>query len=303
VNASSNTSGGAELRQKSDSGAVRAGTACDQQSSIERQHDGTQLAAAPGSMHFGWIMLASSSLIAGAGCGRADTAPSNSHAPPGHEKKLDTKVLEKGAEALQNLGPIRALDHYLNGFHVMKDDPSLHMEAHHYCRGMNEEFTQCVIFDGNTEESNLIGLEYIISERLFSLLSEDEKSRWHPHNYEILSGQLVLPGVPEAAEKAALEKKLNSYGKTWHVWDTGHAGHPAAHQLPVGQPLLAWSYNRDGEAPPGLVQKRDERMKIDTRAKRERRADLAAKAKPQRGVDELATKLPGAAAPAGVAPK
>jgi hypothetical protein len=238
--------------------------------------------------------------IAAAACSREDTPPSNPQAPPGSDKAVDTKVLEKGAQALQDLSPIRAVDHYLDGFHVMKDDPSLHMEAHHYCKGMNEEFTQCVIFDGNTAESNIIGLEYIISERLFDTLAADEKQSWHPHNYEILSGQLVLPGVPAIAEKAALAKKMNSYGKTWHVWDTGHAGHPAAHDLPVGRPLLAWSYNRDGEIPPALVRARDERMGIDTAEQRKERADLASKAKPQMGVDDLKARLSGGAAPAGV---
>jgi hypothetical protein len=235
-------------------------------------------------------------LPATASCGREDTPPSNPHAPPGAEKKLDTKALEKGAEALQDLSPVRALDHYLNGFHVMKDDPSLHMEAHHYCKGMNEEFTQCVLFDGNTEDANLIGIEYIVSERLFASLPEDEKKSWHPHNYEILSGQLVLPSVPAAAEKAALAKKLNSYGKTWHVWDTGHLGHPASHDLPVGRPMLAWSYNRDGEAPAGLVKARDDRMKIDTSEKRRDRADLTPKAKPQMGVDALTLAPPAGSA-------
>jgi hypothetical protein len=235
-----------------------------------------------------------------AGCGR-DSPPSNADAPPGREKKADTKLLEKGAEALQNLSPVRALDQYLDGFHVMKDDLGLHMEAHHFCKGMNEDFTQCVIFDGNTADANIIGVEYIIAEPLFATLSAEEQQRWHPHNFEILSGQLVLPGLPDVAEKAALKKKLNSYGKTWHIWDTGHAGHPAADKLPVGTPLLAWSYNREGESPPALVQARDKRMGIDTEAKRRDRADLAPLAHPQQGVDALKAKLPGSAhPPAGV---
>ncbi|MDB4986342.1 MAG: hypothetical protein JWN04_1520, partial [Myxococcaceae bacterium] len=172
---------------------------------------------------------------------------------------------------------------------------------HHYCKGMNEDFTQCVIFDGNTADANIIGVEYIIAEPLFATLAPEEQKSWHPHNFEILSGQLVLPGVPEVAEKAALKKKLNSYGKTWHIWDTGHAGHPAADKLPVGSPRLAWSYNRDGESPAGLVEARDKRMGIDTEAKRKDRADLAPLAKPQQGVDELKAKLPGDnTRPAGV---
>jgi hypothetical protein len=238
-----------------------------------------------------WVYLALT-----AGCGR-DTPPSNPAAPPGAPTEADTKILEKGAQVLQNLSPIRALDMYLDGFHVMKDQHDLVMEAHHYCRGMNEEFTQCVIFDGNTPTSNIIGVEYIISEPLFETLDGEEQQLWHPHNYEILSGQLVLPGVPDVAEKAALKKKLNSYGKTWHIWDTGHHGHPAANKLPIGKPLLAWSFNRDGEIPEAVVQARDQRMDIDSAEKRRDRAELSAEAHPQRGVDDLAPVLPGKAQP------
>ena len=242
-------------------------------------------------------------LVACLACNRQDTPPSNTEAPPGAKKEADTKLLEKGAEALQNLSPVRSLDHYLDGFHVMKDDPTLHMEAHHYCKGMNEEFTQCVIFDGNTSDANIIGIEYIISGELFESLPADEKRSWHPHNYEILSGELIMPGVPGVAEKAALKKKLNSYGKTWHVWDTGHFGHPAARKLPLGKPALAWSYNRDGEVPSALVETRDERMDVDTAQKRRERLDLAPEAKPQQGVDDLKAVLPGGSAPPGVVAK
>jgi hypothetical protein len=96
---------------------------------------------------------------------------------------------------------------------------------------------------------------------------------------------------------------MNSYGKTWHVWDTGHAGHPAAQKLPIGKPLLAWSYNHDGETPPGLVEARDKRMNVNTAEKRKERAELAAEAKPQRGVDDLKSKLTGTGAPPGIGEK
>ncbi len=37
--------------------------------------------------------------------------------------------------------------------------------------------------------------------------------------------------------------------------------------------MLAWSFNRDGEAKPGLVQDRDEKLGIDTKEKRRERQD------------------------------
>jgi hypothetical protein len=55
--------------------------------------------------------------------------------------------------------------------------------------------------------------------------------------------------------------------------------------------MLAWSFNRDGEAAPGLVEKRDRKMKIDSAQKRKDRADLVRFARPQGGVDDLKNKF------------
>ena len=58
-------------------------------------------------------------------------------------------------------------------------------------------------------------------------------------------------------------------------------------KLPLGPPMLAWSFNRDGEARPALVEERDRTMGIDTQDIRTKRQDLTALAKPQMGVDAL----------------
>jgi hypothetical protein len=96
-----------------------------------------------------------------------------------------------------------------------------------------------------------------------------------------------------------MKKKMNSYGKTWHVWNTGMAS-MQADRLPLGTPELAWSFNRDGEAMPGLIEQRDRRLHISTAEKRKDREDLVPLAKPQTGVDQLkqsfmktGTSIPG----------
>lgn len=211
--------------------------------------------------------------------------------PAGQESSTTTKILETGADMLQNDEPIDQISIYLVGFHPMKDDPSHQMIAHHYCHQVNEDFAQCVLFDGNTEKANMNGIEYIISERLFETLPLEERKYWHPHNYEILSGQLVAPGIPDAVEHKVMDTKMNSYGKTWHVWMTGMHEQPGD-KLPLGEPHLAWSFNRDGEAKPGLVAARDESLGVDTAKKKENRRDLVAKARPQCGVDSIKTSFP-----------
>jgi len=207
-------------------------------------------------------------------------------APPGNEKTASTRALEVGAKLLQSNRPIDGFDIYLVGFHPMKEHPEQQMEAHHYCHQMNEDFAQCMLFDGNSKTANMNGVEYIISEKLFESLPAVERAFWHPHNGEILSGQLMAPGIPQAAENALMRKKMNSYGKTWHFW------HTPGQQLPLGPPMLAWSFNRDGEAAPGLVEQRDKKMDLDTAKTRASRRDLQQLAKPQSGVDDLKGKFP-----------
>jgi hypothetical protein len=208
------------------------------------------------------------------------TTPEGAPASP----KVD--ALKAGAAALQTHAPVNAMNVYLVGFHPMKDDPEHQMEAHHFCRQVNEDFAQCALFDGNTASANLNGIEFIISERLFETLPAEERKYWHPHNGEILSGQLVAPGIPDVAEKELMRSKMNSYGKTWHVWRTDKG-----HTLPVGEPMLAWSLNRDGEPRAGLVEERDKRMGTETQAIRQKRQDLVQFAKPQSGVDDLKGKF------------
>lgn len=219
--------------------------------------------------------------------------------PPGDRKTPTTRALEAGAKLLQSNSPLGPMDVYLVGFHPMKLHPEEQMEAHHFCHQVNEDFAQCVLFDGNTRSANLNGVEYIISEKLFSTLPEAERKYWHPHNAEILSGQLVAPNIPAVAEKALMKRKMNSYGKTWHFWNTGSNGQPGD-KLPLGEPMLAWSFNRDGEARPGLVEARDKAMKIDTAKKRREREELGGLARPQSGVDDLRAAFPQATPIPGV---
>jgi hypothetical protein len=212
--------------------------------------------------------------------------------PPGRRETATTNMLEAGAALLQGSGPLSKLDVHLVGFHPMKDEPSHQMEAHHFCRQVNEDFAQCVLFDASGEDANLNGIEYIISERLFQTLPAGERAYWHPHNAEILSGQLVAPGIPEVAEKALMRRKMNSYGKTWHTWSSEHATRDGD-ALPLGPAKLAWSFNRDGQVDPALVAARDRALGISTAQRRQSRQELLPLARPQHGVDTLKGRFDG----------
>jgi hypothetical protein len=219
---------------------------------------------------FGSALVASAAGVAAAcTCGQAFAQ--QPHAMPVAEEPLSTRsrALGAGAALLQSKAPLNAMDLYLNGFHFYADDMGRPVEAHHFCTHLTEDLHQCTIFDANTAQARLIGIEYIVSERVFLTLPDDEKRLWHSHHFETTSGQLVMPGIPEAVETVAMRTLANTYGKTWHTWqvDRGDA-------LPLGIPQLMMGFTRDGQLDPALVAARDKALDVSAPEKRRARADI-----------------------------
>ena len=203
-----------------------------------------------------------------AGCG-ADNTASNVEAP-GSATSPTTQALQLGAQALQDHPPVDALNAYLDGFHFYSGRMEAQMEAHHYCAILNEDVTQCVIYDGNVSDAKIMGVEYIVSEALFVGLPQAEKAMWHSHAYEVTSGSLIAPGIPEVAEQALMRKLVSTYGKTWHTWHTDlHKG------LPTGVPQLMMGFTADGQAEPAMISARDQRFGIDTADLKRDRAEIS----------------------------
>jgi hypothetical protein len=190
---------------------------------------------------------------------------------PGADESTKTKALEAGAALLQDKPPIDAINSYLDGFHFYNGNMKAQMEAHHYCSLLNDELTQCVIYDGNVKEAKIMGVEYIISARLFDGLPDKEKALWHSHVHEVKSGQLIAPGIPDLAEHELMEKLVGTYGKTWHTWHTD-----LQKTLPLGVPQLMMGFTADGQADEQMVSQRDGRFDVSSEENRKERADIAA---------------------------
>ncbi|MBV9671898.1 MAG: DUF1264 domain-containing protein, partial [Verrucomicrobia bacterium] len=112
---------------------------------------------------------------------------------PQHSESMETKLMGVGSHILQRKHPIDKIDAYVCGLHFYNGDMQRQVIAHHFCSHRSEEFLQCVIYDSNRPDARLIGIEYIISARLFSSLPENEKQYWHGHQFEVKSGQLTSP--------------------------------------------------------------------------------------------------------------
>ena len=200
-------------------------------------------------------------------CGGKNT--SSEVVAPGSEKDAKSKTLEAGADMLQNKSPLNKINVYLDGFHFYNGNMSAQMEAHHYVSQINEDVHQAIIYDGNGENAKIMGVEYIISERLFTTLGEEEKKLWHSHHYEVKSGALIAPGLPQIAEHELMEKLVSTYGKTIHTWHTDQQ-----RTLPLGSPMIMMGFTQDGQVQPQLIAERDKRFNISTADKKKNREDI-----------------------------
>jgi hypothetical protein len=209
-------------------------------------------------------------------CGGNNTG-SNVSAPGGN-KTAKSVALETGADVLQNKGPLKNIDVYLNGFHFYNGNMNAQMEAHHYVSQVNEDLYQAIMYDGNSEDAKIMGIEYIVSEKLFKTLPAEEKRLWHSHHHEVKSGTLIAPGIPEVAEYELMEKLVSTYGKIIHTWHTDQG-----RNLPVGTPMIMMGFTKDGQLNPILLSDRDKRFGVSSAEKKQRRKDI-----PQPPVDPAA---------------
>lgn len=206
-------------------------------------------------------------LIVLASCGGKNS--SSQVEAPGTEKDSKSKSLEMGADILQDKSPLKKINMYLDGFHFYNGNMKAQMEAHHYVSQLNEDVHQAIIYDGNGEDAKIMGVEYIISDRLFKQLDEEEKKLWHSHHYEVKSGSLIAPGIPDAVEHELMEKLVSTYGKTIHTWHTDQQ-----RELPIGSPMIMMGFTKDGQLDKQLLADRDKRFNISTADKKKNRADI-----------------------------
>ncbi len=171
------------------------------------------------------------------------------------------------------IGPENAML-FLNGFHFISGEPGHFLQANHHCSLANgtgfDAFVQCVIYVPGTNPARLAGIEYIISGDAFATLPMPERQLWHSHQFEVSSGYLVEPGMPEGVDKEIMKILVNSYGKTVHTWRYDQKNST----LPLGIPELVNGYTGHGQLPADFVRERDEYYGVNSTAIEQSRKDI-----------------------------
>ncbi len=178
------------------------------------------------------------------------------------------RALDMASGAIQPKYPLQAMSTYLDGLHMYSDDMGRQVRAVHFCIHLRHDLHQCVIFDRNAPDARLIGIEYIISEERFRGLPGEEKQLWHSHHYEVKSGMLLAPRVPDIAEHPYFEDLVSTYGKTFHTWQYDRD------DFPYGIPQLMMALVSDGQPDERQLRQRDREVGVSTQHKRENRADI-----------------------------
>lgn len=192
----------------------------------------------------------------------------------GHPESVTNKTLEAGAGAVQNFAPVQRICAHLNAFHAYAQNPKRDaVETNHYCAHLNDDVRQCILYDSPTQPARIIGIEYMITPKLYNTLDTDEQRLWHSHVFEVKSGMLIMPkpvAIPEAvwelAENREMEEVVHLYGKVYHLWQTDRGD-----KLPLGPPQLMTSYTAADQMPDfeKRLNDRDERFGTNSKRKKE----------------------------------
>ncbi|KAL4286772.1 hypothetical protein AHAS_Ahas19G0119600 [Arachis hypogaea] len=157
----------------------------------------------------------------------------------------------KGAMMLHSLKPVKQFSYHVCSFAIYSHDMSRQIETHHYCSRLNQDFLQCAVYDFDDANAHLLGVEYIIFDRIFEDLPDEEKKLWHSHAYEVKLGLLISPRVPEMIAMPELENLAKSYGTFW---------------VPLGAPALMMSPQgvKPGLVRANLVHQRDAKYHVSS---------------------------------------
>ncbi|URE32254.1 hypothetical protein MUK42_18336 [Musa troglodytarum] len=185
---------------------------------------------------------------------------------------VERKLIDEGAQLLQSKKPLSQMKQHLCSFALYSHDLGRQIQAHHYAARINQDVLQCAVYDSDAPSAHLIRVEYIVSDGIFETLPAGEQKLWHSHAYEVKSGALMCPGMPEVMQRQELKGLAKTYGKFWCTWQVDRGD-----RLPLGAPALMMSPQevQMAMAAPELVRNRDDKYKVSSEGIKESRKDMA----------------------------
>jgi hypothetical protein len=109
-------------------------------------------------------------------------------------------------------GPLTAVRHIF-------DDPTL--RVWHFCKPNDKIMMVCQLYDSNSPNATLIGVEYMITAYAFKNIPDRDKPNWHYHKEEFAPNRAdpKLPMLSEQQQNATMKSLAESYGKIIITWN------------------------------------------------------------------------------------
>ena len=107
---------------------------------------------------------------------------------------------------------------HLNAVRHIFDDPSLRVE--HFCKLHDSIMMVCQLYDSNSANATLIGIEYVITQEQYDSLPDREKPYWHAHREEFSPTRAdpMMPELSPEQAQAEMAKMLPTWGKVIITW-------------------------------------------------------------------------------------
>lgn len=148
------------------------------------------------------------------------------------------------AEENMMANPLTGYTIHMSASHVMNGEVT--GPFHHYCKPIDDNIIQCMLFESTDPNARLTDVEYLVSKSLVrKFISErSRKLNWHDHKREFAAGRLTIlnPADPQA-QKDLIEKASGTDGIIFHLWPKG-APIPDG-TVGIAQSLGHWQSLRD----------------------------------------------------------
>jgi len=122
--------------------------------------------------------------------------------------------------------------------HVMAphkfENGTVHGPYHHYCKPINPEIIQCLLFESTDPNALLTDVEYFVSKTVSRALVplKTWNKYYHDHEVEIATGRVQVLDLPEEKAKEIAAVAAKTDGIIFHLWPdgakapNGTVGHP-----------------------------------------------------------------------------
>ena len=136
-----------------------------------------------------------------------------------------TAACATAGDKMAEKAPPSPLDGYtihVSAPHVM--DGEVIGPFHHYCKPINDDIIQCILFESTEPNARMTEVEYMVSKKLARKVIPEwsHKQNWHDHKQEIETGRVA---VHYPVDKETVDKIVNHVADTdgiiFHLWPHG----------------------------------------------------------------------------------